>query len=69
MKLKNTSFYLVAGLILASCAGPDVKQTSDGVIVSIKQEQPTDVRKVRLQVRGEKLIRVSATPENKFSDR
>ena len=69
MKLKDTSFCLLASLILASCAGPDVKQTSDGVIVSIKQEQPMDVRKVRLQVKGEKLIRVSATPENQFSDR
>ena len=69
MKLKDTSFCLLASLILASCAGPDVKQTSDGVIVSIKQEQPMDVRKVRLQVKGEKLIRVSATPEYQFSDR
>ena len=55
--------------MLASCAGSDVKQTSDGVIVNIKQEQPTDVRKVRLQVKGEKLIRVSATPDNTFSNR
>ena len=67
--MKNISICLLASFLLASCDNSEVKQISDGVIVSIKQEQPTDVRKVRLQVRGEKLIRVSATPENKFSDR
>lgn len=30
-------------------------------------KQPTDVRKVRLEVMGEKLIHVSATPEKEFS--
>ena len=68
MNWKNISSCLWA-LLLASCAGPEVELTPEGVIVNIKQEHPTDVRMVRLQVMGEKLIRVSATPEKKFSDR
>ena len=59
----------MAVCLLVSCAEPMLKQIPDGVIVNVRQIQPTDVRKVRLQVMGEKLIRVSATPENKFSDR
>lgn len=69
MKMKNTSLGLLAGLLLAACAGPNVKQTPEGIVVKINQEQPTGVQKVRLQVMGEKLIRVSATPDNTFSDR
>ncbi|MBO5079248.1 MAG: DUF4968 domain-containing protein, partial [Bacteroidaceae bacterium] len=69
MKVKNTSFCLLAALLLASCGEADVQKLADGIIVNFDQDQPTDVRKIRLQVKGDKLIRVSATPENKFSDR
>ena len=69
MKVKNTSICILASLFLASCAGSGVKQTSDGVVVTIPQQEQADVKQIRLQVKGEKLIRVSATPENKFSDR
>ena len=69
MKVKNTSFCLLAALLMASCGEADVQKLADGIIVNFDQDQPTDVRKIRLQVKGDKLIRVSATPENKFSDR
>ena len=35
--------------------------------MNVAQQQDTDVRKVRLQVFGDKIIRVSATPDNEFS--
>ena len=69
MTVKSTSFCLLAGLLFAACSPHGYEKTSDGVIVKIKQEQPTDVHKVRLQVMGDKLIHVSATPETHFSDR
>ena len=69
MKAKNPFSCCLAALLMASCGGADVQKLADGIIVNIDQEQPTDVRKVRLQVMGDKLIRVSATPENQFSDR
>ncbi len=67
MKLKGTSVYLLAGWLLAACAGSGYEKTGNGVIVTIGQQRPTDVRQVRLEVMGEKLIHVSATPEKHFS--
>lgn len=69
MKMKNMSFCLLAAFLMFSCGGTNVQKITDGVIVNIRQKQPTDVRKIRLQVMGDKLIRVSATPENQFSNR
>ena len=56
MKLKNTSVYLLAGWMLAACSGGGFQKTENGVVVEVKQQQPTDVRKVRLEVMGEKQI-------------
>lgn len=69
MKLKNTSAYLLSGMLLAACSGSGYQLTDDGlgVVVNVKQAQPTDVRKVRVEVMGEKLFHVSATPEKEFS--
>ena len=67
MKLKNTSVCLLAGWMLAACSGSGFQKTGNGVVVEVGQQCPTDVRKVRLEVMGEKLIRVSATPEKEFS--
>ena len=53
MKLKNTSVYLVAGWMLAACSGGGFQKTENGVVVEVKQQQPTDVRKVRLEVMGD----------------
>ena len=65
--MKSTSIYLLAGLLFAACSGGSVQKTNHGVIVEVNQEQPTDVRRVRVEVMGEKLMRVSATPEKHFS--
>ena len=69
MKMKNASLCLLAVWLMASCVGADYKQLPDGIVVNVQQNEPTDVRMVRLQVKGDKLIRVSATPENNFSNR
>ena len=58
---------MLAGWMLAACSGGGFQKTENGVVVEVKQQQPTDVRKVRLEVMGEKLIHVSATPEKEFS--
>lgn len=57
----------VALFALASCNSDGYKTTDRGVIVTVDQNTATDVRKVRVEVVGEKLIHVSATPEKKFS--
>ena len=67
MNLRKTSMGVLAGLLLAACGSSGYEKTANGVIVTVNQKQSTDVRKVRLEVMGEKLIHVSATPENEFS--
>ena len=68
MSLKNTSVCLFTGLLLAACSGTGYQQTDNGVVVTVNQAQPTAVRKVRVEVMGEKLFHVSATPEKQFSE-
>ena len=68
MNLKSTSVCLFTGLLLAACSGAGYQQTENGVVVTVNQDQPTDVRKVRVEVMGEKLFHVSATPEKQFSE-
>ena len=50
-----------------ACTGKAHEKTGKGIIVNVYQQQPTDVRKVKVEVVGEKLIHVSATPEKSFS--
>jgi alpha-D-xyloside xylohydrolase len=40
----------------------------DGIVLNVRQEQPNGVKKIRLQVIDDKIVRVSATPEEEFSD-
>lgn len=48
MKLKNTSVCLLAGWMLMACSGGGYEKTSNGIIVNVEQQQPTDVRKVKI---------------------
>ena len=66
MKSKGI-FLLIAVLLLASCTGA-YKTNADGVTVKVQNPVEGGPRLVRLEVLGEKLIRVSATPERRFSD-
>lgn len=52
-----------------ACSGGGYEKTSNGIIVNVEQQQPMDVRKVKVEVMGEKLIHVSATPEKTFQRR
>lgn len=53
--------------MLSSCGSGKFEKNADGVTVNVTQSAENDVRKVRLQVLGDKIIRVSATPDKKFS--
>ena len=67
------SFYISIQLIsedpVASCSPSDVERTPNGVIVQIDTKDPTQARQVSLEVLGERLIHVSATPERRFSNK
>ena len=58
---------IIAGCLMASCGPSAVERTENGVIVQIDTQDPTQARQVALEVLGEQLIHVSATPERKFS--
>ena len=68
MKIRFVSFYLLAGLLLGSCSGSVYKQNDSSVTVKVQDPAENGPALVRLEVAGEKLIRVSATPEKKFAD-
>ena len=67
MKLKCFFLLLFLGMILCGCSW-NYRQDSDGVTVRVQHPVAGGPNLVRLDVLGEKIIRVSATPENKFTD-
>lgn len=55
-------------LLFFSCK-TSFSKTEDGIIVNLKNTQPQNTKSIRLQVINDNVIRVTATPSNKFSDR
>ena len=68
MNMKNIFCCLLPGLLFGACANKVYEETGDSVIVKVQQEVTGGPRLVRLQVMGDKLIRVSATADSKFAD-
>ena len=69
MKLRH--FYaasLIAGMLLCGCSVNDYRQNDDSVTVKVSRPVEGGPRLVRLQVVGDRLIHVSATPERRFAD-
>ncbi|WP_435132777.1 TIM-barrel domain-containing protein [Formosa sp. A9] len=68
MKLKNIHLSVLAGLAIASCSSPTkTYETVDGgVVVNIESNDGTVAKKLRLEVLGDELVHVSATPEREF---
>lgn len=67
MKTKFTKLALFALVALSACTGA-VRQDESGVTVKVQSPVDNGPALVRLEVMGEKLIHVSATPEKKFAD-
>jgi alpha-D-xyloside xylohydrolase len=66
--MRYITLWIPALLSFFSCADRGYEKATDGIIVSLRQERPADVKKIRLQVINEKIVRVSATPEEEFSN-
>ena len=64
---QNSALILLCAIML-SCSNSGYELTKDGVIVDVVTVQDAGARKVRIEVMGEKLMHVSATPEKKFAD-
>ena len=67
-KLISTTLFLPWLLLCLVSCGDDYTLDTNGVTIKVQQEKPGDARMVRLQVVGEKIIRVSATPDDGFAD-
>ena len=66
--MKNTCYWLLALWMLASCSSSGYRKTENGVIVSLNASDRGAARMVRVEVMGEQLMHVSATPEKVWSD-
>ena len=62
-------FAFLTTLVFSSCGGKVVRQKGQQVTVRVEQTTTDGPRLVRLEVMGEKIIRVTATVEDKFADR
>ena len=62
---------MAAALILVplSCGNKDYKVKGDSVVIPLQSVKADGPSQVRLQVLGEKLVRISATPDKVFHDR
>ncbi len=70
MKYQSIVLSLALGVCVACSSGRvDYKKLPDGVTVTFPNAKEGEAKKVRLQVYGDNLIRVSATPEDKFSEK
>ncbi len=68
MKISRFPAVLLTALALVSCGSHGYKTDKNGIVVNVDSKGENDVRKVRLQVLSDKIIRVSATPDNFFSN-
>ena len=67
MKFKTLACLMALSLVVLSCTKP-YAHDGNGVIVKVRDPCENGPRLVRLEVLGEKIIHVSATPERKFAD-
>lgn len=65
---KLTLLLLTLLLLIGSCGRPKVQTTAEGLIINLEPTEENQVRKIRLEVIEEDIIRVTATAEEKFSD-
>ncbi|AXP80099.1 Alpha-xylosidase [Mariniflexile rhizosphaerae] len=66
MKLNKLYLGLFTGLLLTSCSAKHYVKTDNGIVININKTNKAEINKVRLNVLGDELIHVSATPEQEF---
>lgn len=66
MKRNKIYVTLLVGFSLLSCAEKTYQKTEDGIVLNLEQPNDNDTKKLRIQVLGDALIHVSATPEMQF---
>ena len=60
---------MTVGMLCIPVTAINYEKTDKGVTVHVTKGSATSPKLVRLQVMGDKIIRVSATADNQFADR
>ena len=60
---------VAVGMLCIPASAINYEKTAQGVTVHVTKGSATSPKLVRLQVMGDKIIRVSATADNQFADR
>ncbi|WP_165021053.1 TIM-barrel domain-containing protein [Dysgonomonas sp. ZJ279] len=60
---------LLLPLFLFSCSSVPYQKTKDGIIVTLKTDDPKAVKNIRLEVINDDVIHVSATPSDRFTEK
>ena len=68
MKISRFTGVLLLSAMLGACGSGGYKSDKNGIVVNVDSKGENEVKKVRLQVLSDKIIRVSATPDNSFSN-
>lgn len=68
MKLEKICCCLLAPFVMGACSEKIYEQTDTGITVRINQKEANAPQLVRLNVMGDRIVRVSATPERAFKD-
>lgn len=68
MTKRHSFAALLIALMLCGCTANPYRQDDDSITVKVSRKTEDGPRLVRLQIMGEKLIHVSATPERRFAD-
>lgn len=63
MRLFKLSSVALAALLAVSCSSGKYEKSDRGITVNVASSGENSVRKVRLQVIADKIIRVTATPD------
>jgi alpha-D-xyloside xylohydrolase len=61
--------FVPAVVLLTGCAGYAFEKQTDGIMVRLKKEKPTDPNILKVQVCAENVFHVTATPADAFSSR
>ena len=68
MKIVTVLLPILAAVAMSACSGRIVRPEDNGVTVTINEKTEDGPALVRLEVMGDKIVHVSATPEKRFAD-
>lgn len=66
MKFTNIKLILLVGILSTACSTNSIEKIDNGLIINLKKNTQSEAKKLKVEVLGEKIIHVAATPDNQF---